>query len=208
MMTKLQSKQFDLIVIGGGSAGLTAAKFAAQTLKKSCLLIEGAALGGDCTWTGCVPSKSLLASAKAAQIVRNHMITTSSSSTSTSAKWTDIQQRFRDIQQEIYEKDDSPQVLAKLNIQTQIGMATLTSARTVSVQGGNKDTTETPPPVLFEATQGIVLCTGATPKPANTLIPGLDSSIHYITYEDVWNLKELPKRLTVIGGGPVRITVS
>lgn len=58
-------KVYDLIVVGGGAAGLTAAKFAAGTLHKSVLLIEQSKrLGGDCTWTGCVPSKSLVALAR------------------------------------------------------------------------------------------------------------------------------------------------
>ena len=51
--------RYDLVVVGGGSAGLTAAKFAAR-FKKSVLLVEKARMGGDCTWTGCVPSKTLL----------------------------------------------------------------------------------------------------------------------------------------------------
>ncbi len=182
---------YDLIVVGGGSAGLTAAKFASHTLKKKTLLIEGQALGGDCTWTGCVPSKSLLASAKAAQLVRKLAIDSSP------VDWNQIQQRYRSIQQEIYEKDDSPQALAKKQIDTLEGRATLLSSRTVSVQGKDHSTKE------YHATQGIVLCTGATPKPADSIIPGLET-VDYITYEQVWDLKELPKRLTVIGGGPVR----
>ena len=196
----MASKSYDLVVIGGGSAGLTAAKFASQTLKKSCLLIEGQALGGDCTWTGCVPSKSLLASAKAAQLVRQQLTSSSEAGTTTTIDWPQVQQRYRQIQQEIYDKDDSPEALAKLNIETMVGRATLTSSRTISVQGkaDSKDTT-------VQAKQGIILCTGATPKPAATIIPGLDT-VNYMTYEDVWDMKELPKRLTVVGGGPVGIT--
>ena len=53
---------YDLLVIGGGSAGLTAAKFAAR-FGKSVAIVEKDRMGGDCTWTGCVPSKTLLASA-------------------------------------------------------------------------------------------------------------------------------------------------
>ena len=189
-------RAYDIIVIGGGSAGLTAAKFASATLKKRCLLIEGGALGGDCTWTGCVPSKSLLASAKAAQIVRKQM---TGSSGSSMADWSAIQQRFQKIQQEIYEKDDSPEALRRMNIDTVEGTASLLSAHEVSVSESQSDKSS----VTFEATQGIVLCTGATPKPAASLIPGLDK-VEYITYEDVWKLKEIPPRLTVVGGGPVR----
>ena len=62
----------DLLIICGGSAGLTAAKFAA-TFGKSVTIIEKAKLGGDCTWTGCVPSKTLLAIAKQAHAARTAM---------------------------------------------------------------------------------------------------------------------------------------
>ena len=193
-MAGSSSSSYDLIVIGGGSAGLTAAKFAANTLQKKTLLIENQVLGGDCTWTGCVPSKSLLASAKAAQLVRKLAVDSSSSSR---VNWNEIQQRYRSIQQEIYDKDDSPQALAKKQIETVEGRATLLSSRTVSVEYKDQSTK------TFEATQGIVLCTGATPKPAETVIPGLET-VQFVTYEQVWDLPELPKRLTVVGGGPVR----
>ena len=69
--TSNNKNTYDLIVIGGGSAGLTAAKFAA-TFQKSVVIVDAAGrLGGDCTWTGCVPSKTLLSCAKAAFTVKN-----------------------------------------------------------------------------------------------------------------------------------------
>lgn len=63
-------KSYDLICIGGGSTGITAAKFA-RTFGKSVAIIEKARMGGDCTWTGCVPSKTLLSAAHAAAAARN-----------------------------------------------------------------------------------------------------------------------------------------
>ena len=60
---------YDLIVIGAGSAGLTAARFARQ-LGLSVAMIERSRVGGDCTWTGCVPSKALLKAAGVAQTMR------------------------------------------------------------------------------------------------------------------------------------------
>jgi len=61
---------YDIIVIGAGSAGLSAAKFAARFGAKTAI-IEGSRVGGDCTWTGCVPSKSLIKCAKMAKHVRD-----------------------------------------------------------------------------------------------------------------------------------------
>merc|ERR1719410_628762 len=66
VITGKESKIYDLLVIGGGSAGLTAAKFSGGTLGKNVAIIEDKKLGGDCTWTGCVPSKSLISSARIA----------------------------------------------------------------------------------------------------------------------------------------------
>jgi len=68
-------RDYDLLIIGGGSAGLTAARFARQ-LDLSVALVEKGRLGGDCTWTGCVPSKTLL---KAAKIARTRRVLTLSS---------------------------------------------------------------------------------------------------------------------------------
>ena len=207
---------YDVIVIGGGAAGLTAAKFATKTLKKSCILIEQAGLekvGGDCTWTGCIPSKSLLASAKASHLLRTQMIRQTRPTTTTTMddnnnnddEWKHIQQRFRDIQQEIYEKDDSPQVLAtQWGIETIEGTARLLSSNSVQVvppppQTGDPTIMKT---ITIQATQGIIICSGAKATPPEHLIPGL-ATVDFVTYEDIWNLPTLPKRLTVVGGGPV-----
>jgi pyruvate/2-oxoglutarate dehydrogenase complex dihydrolipoamide dehydrogenase (E3) component len=183
--------QYDLVIVGGGSAGLTAAKLAGGTMKKSVVIIEQDKLGGDCTWTGCIPSKSLLASAKAAHLARKQAI----SGNGPPVNFAAIQQRYRTNMQEIYEEDDSPQALAKFNVETISGKALLISQTSVQVTSNEKE-------FVVSAKEGIVLCTGASPR-APTNIPGLQD-VDYITYEQVWNLKELPKRLTVVGGGPVR----
>jgi Pyridine nucleotide-disulphide oxidoreductase len=194
---------YDLVVIGGGAAGLTAAKFATKTLKKSCLLIEQEGLdklGGDCTWTGCVPSKSLLASAKAAHLLRTQTIRSGrSSSSSMEDEWKHIQQRFRNIQQEIYEKDDSPEALAtKWGVETMEGTASVLSSHSVQVSSRSS----TSRPTTIQAKEGIIICTGAKATPPESLVPGLET-VNFVTYEDIWNLTELPTRLTVVGGGPV-----
>ena len=94
----------------------------------------------------------------------------------------------------IYTKDDSPEALARFHVDTLQGKATLISPKTVQV---NQD-------IHVTAKEGIILCTGATPKRPS--IPGLDT-VSYLTYEEVWELDELPKRLTIIGGGPVKYSM-
>jgi pyruvate/2-oxoglutarate dehydrogenase complex dihydrolipoamide dehydrogenase (E3) component len=202
---EVTKKVYDMIVIGGGSAGLTAAKLGGGTLKKNVLLIEGGKLGGDCTWTGCVPSKSLLAKAKAAKIARSKILQTPSGSP---VDWNHVKEYYTRNQQEIFEEDDSAEALSKFDVVTLHGMATLTSSTTVTVVVPNSDENSSgddtsSSSIELMADQGIILCTGATPnRPDSSAIAGLDD-IEYLTYEEIWELENLPKRLTVVGGGPI-----
>lgn len=98
----------DIVVIGGGSAGLTAAKFGAR-FGKSVLLVEKARLGGDCTWTGCVPSKSLLAAARVAHTSRT-AASFGVGSGPVTVDWNIVTGRLRKTIGTIYDEDDSPEV--------------------------------------------------------------------------------------------------
>lgn len=196
-----EAKNYDVVVIGGGSAGLTAAKFA-KTFGQSVVIVEGNKMGGDCTWTGCVPSKSLVAAA-----ARHYQITTSnrqSSQPESPADFTAIRKEIQEKIERIYDAEDSPQVMAKLGIDVIKGRATLTSPNRlqVSVEGDDNNS------ALLDivAQQGIILCTGARPRiPTTDSISGIDD-IDYLTYEQVWELEQLPKRLTIAGGGPVSVS--
>ena len=232
------SSSYDMVVVGGGSAGLTAAKFAAGTLKKSVLIVEEERLGGDCTWTGCVPSKSLLSQAKASKMARNYAISQhqhqqqqqqkqeqnnqhSETETTTTtdddilrqqsrANFEKVRTYFRDVQESIYEDDDSPKAMQKFGIDTIEGQkARLISPTTLSFDTTTTSTTSTTSTTtIVEAKEGILLCTGAKPnRPTSTTIPGL-SDIDYLTYEEIWTRQfpedgSLPHRWTVVGGGPI-----
>jgi pyruvate/2-oxoglutarate dehydrogenase complex dihydrolipoamide dehydrogenase (E3) component len=110
-----------------------------------------------------------------------------------------VREYFQKNQQDIYDRDDSPEALEKFNVQTIHGRATLTSSQTLTVHksDGNDDHD-----VSISAKQGIIVCTGATAKKPN--VPGLDDgNINVVSYEDIWELSSLPERLTVVGGGPI-----
>lgn len=214
--SRLAQSSYDMVVVGGGSAGLTAAKFAGGTLKKSVLIVEEERLGGDCTWTGCVPSKSLLSQAKASKMARTYAIQQNLNNSGgaggsdagdahrqqSRANFDQVRAYFKGVQESIYEEDDSPRALKKFGIETVEGQkARLTSPTTLSYDNGGATTT-------VEAKEGILLCTGAKPsRPTSSVILGL-SDIDYLTYEEIWTREfdgdgSLPEKWTVVGGGPI-----
>ena len=176
---------YDIAVIGAGSAGLTAARFAAR-LGKRVALIEADRVGGDCTWTGCVPSKALLHAAKVAHTVRNANrygigIRDQQVDFGAAMGW------VKSAVKEVYSQE-SPETLQSEGIEVLEGRAEFRDARTLAV--GQR-----------EISAGrFLICTGAAPFVPP--IPGLEDT-PYLTYETFWELRALPDRLVVIGGGPI-----
>ena len=178
-------KDYDLLIIGGGSAGLTAARFARQ-IGLTVALVEKGRVGGDCTWTGCVPSKTLLRAAKSAQTIKEaaRFGTTTSQPT---IDFKAVMGRVRPVIQEIFEAE-SPDTLQAEGIDVIQGEARFISPKTVSVDGREINA------------RRYLVCTGAGPA-----IPPIDglAEVDFLTYETIWDLEELPPRLAVVGGGPI-----
>ena len=180
-------KRFDanMVVIGAGSAGLVAALIAA-TVKAKVTLIERHKMGGDCLNTGCVPSKSLLRSAK----MLSYMARAEEFGfrrASAEFDFADVMARVQRIIKTI-EPNDSVERYTSLGVDCVMGDATIVSPYRVRV--GDREI----------ATRSIVVATGGTPFVPP--IPGL-AEAGYVTSDTVWELRELPRRFVVLGGGPI-----
>jgi pyruvate/2-oxoglutarate dehydrogenase complex dihydrolipoamide dehydrogenase (E3) component/uncharacterized membrane protein YdjX (TVP38/TMEM64 family) len=185
-------RRFDrnIIVIGGGSAGLVTAYIAAA-VKAKVTLIEKHKLGGDCLNTGCVPSKALLRSAKfLSHVSRAKELGCRSASADFS--FAEVMERVQRIVREV-EPHDSVERYSGLGVDVIEGSAKLVSPWEVEVTRNDGAT-------LRMSTRSIVIAAGA--RPFVPPIPGIDE-VGYLTSDTVWNLRELPRRLVVLGGGPI-----
>ncbi len=190
-------KTFDLLVIGSGSAGLQAAKVAARFGKSVAIIEKAPVFGGDCTWTGCVPSKTLLAAAKRAHVVRTagaYGISTGAGPAAADIDLPKVKSQLDAVIQRIYDADDAPPALEALGITPVSGMAKFVDRKTLEVTDASGISQ------LLTARKGTIIATGAAPRPPN--IAGLTAD-DYMTYESVFKLEELPRRLIVVGGGPI-----
>ena len=180
-------RRFDrnLVVIGGGSAGLVSAYIAAAVRAKV-TLVEKHRMGGDCLNTGCVPSKALIKSAKVAATIRNAAAYGVQSS-QPEVNFADVMERVQRVIRTI-EPHDSVERYTQLGVECLQGTAKITSPWTVEVDGK---------PIT---TRAIVIAAGATPLVPK--LPGIEH-VEVLTSDNVWNLRKLPARLVVLGGGPI-----
>ena len=180
-------KQFDrnLVVIGAGSGGLVSAYIAAA-VKADVSLIEKHAMGGDCLNTGCVPSKALIRSAKLAAEVRKAPALGYSHAEAT-VDFAAVMERVQRVIKQI-EPHDSVERYTDLGVDVITGEARITSPWHVEVNGRSI------------STRNIIIAAGARPFVPD--LPGLDT-VPMVTSDTVWNLREQPRRLLVLGGGPI-----
>ncbi|MGI8848444.1 MAG: dihydrolipoyl dehydrogenase family protein [Candidatus Dormibacteria bacterium] len=184
------SEQFDLVVIGGGTAGLSAAQ-AAVAQRSSVLLVSLGPLGGECTWNGCVPSKALIEAARAADTARN-AARFGIRATEVSVDFPAVMARVRTVVEAIAGYEDEAH-LEKSGVIVRRGQAHLVDAHTVAIDGQNV------------SAGAVVICTGS--RPAVPPIPGL-AEVPYLTNETVFDLREQPQRLLVIGAGPIGLELA
>ncbi len=180
-------KRFDrnLVVIGAGAAGLVSAYIAAA-VKAKVTLIEKHKMGGDCLNTGCVPSKAILRSAKMLSYIKRAK-EYGFKNASVEFEFADIMDRVHRVIKQV-EPHDSVERYTKLGVDCVQGEATITSPYTVRVN--DQEIT----------TRNIIIASGG--RPFVPPLPGL-AEVGYYTSDTIWTLRTLPKRLAVLGGGPI-----
>ncbi|NVK38901.1 MAG: FAD-dependent oxidoreductase [Gammaproteobacteria bacterium] len=184
-------KSFDdnLLVIGAGAGGLVSSYIAAAT-KAKVTLIEKHKMGGDCLNTGCVPSKALIHAASLAHEARH--------ASKVGVNVQQVQVDFAQVMQSVHqgikdiEPHDSIERYEGLGVHCITGSATLVNPWTVEIETEQGKQTRT--------ARNIIIAAGGRPKVLP--IPGLDV-VGYYTSDTLWSITELPKRLLVIGAGPI-----
>ncbi len=179
----------NLVVIGGGSAGLVSAYIAAA-VKAKVTLVEKHKMGGDCLNTGCVPSKALIKSAKLVATMK-HAADYGLKNTAVDFDFAEVMERVQRVVCEI-EPHDSIERYTKLGVECLTGEARINNPWSVEITTASGKQTLT--------TRGIIIAAGA--RPFVPPIPGIEET-GYLTSDTLWDLRQLPKRLLVLGGGPI-----
>jgi len=180
----------NLVVIGAGAAGLVSAYIAAA-VKAKVTLIEGHKMGGDCLNYGCVPSKALIKSAKLMHQMR-HGATYGIAGAQAQMSFADVMERVQRVVKDV-EPHDSVERYSGLGVDVVLGQAKILDPWHVQItklDGG----------VQMLSTRAIVVATGA--EPFVPPLPGIQD-VGVLTSDTLWQMREQPKRLVVLGGGPI-----
>jgi len=183
-------QSFDLMVIGGGSAGLTAAT-TARKLGARVVLIERDRLGGDCTWTGCIPSKTFIHAARLAQRARSSEVF-GITCDNLHIDFGQTMRHVRDTIERVY-AFETPAVLEQAGIVVMHGSARFSDPHTLDVDGRRI------------SARTCIICTGASPSVPP--ISGIEDVPH-LTSSTVFDLTDRPARLIVLGGGATGVELA
>lgn len=171
--------KYDVAVIGAGAGGLTAA-YTALGFGKKVALIDKNKPGGECTWSGCVPSKALINIAEEIHMAKKY-------SSILEIDTTKVLERVRKVIGNVYE-EENPEKLMKDGIDYINGFVKFIDNNTLEVNGEKI------------SAKKIIIATGAGPFVPP--IKGLDK-VKYLTNENIFELKKLPKSMIILGGGPI-----
>ncbi|HAS88723.1 MAG TPA: mercuric reductase [Desulfovibrio sp.] len=183
---------YDLGVIGGGAAGLTIAAGAGQLGVKVLLIEKEDKLGGDCLHYGCVPSKTLIRTARVRHLMGRAGDFGLPEVDLVPVDYTKVAKRIKEVI-EIIQVHDSVERFNSLGAEVRFGEARFIDAHTISLNGGKV------------SARSWVIATGSSPSAPP--IQGLDE-VPYLTNVDVFSLQELPESMVVLGGGPIAVEMA
>lgn len=187
----MKALEYDLVSIGGGTAGLVSAAGAAYLGVRSAI-VERAALGGDCLWTGCIPSKALIASARLAHSMR-HAERLGLISMAPKHAFASVMERMRTARG-VVEHHDDPERFRAMGVEVHFGDAHFISPGEIEVEGLGRI-----------RSRRFVIATGALPLAPP--IPGL-SEAGYLDHTTVFDVDTLPARMAVMGAGPIGLEMA
>lgn len=179
--------KYNLIAIGAGSAGLVSAG-GAGGLGAKAAIIERGLMGGDCLVTGCVPSKAVIRAARAVYDMKLALEFGARLSGDAEVDFAFAMERMRKLRAQISHNDAAARIRDKYNVDVYLGEAKFINSTTIEVAGQRLE---------FDRA---VIATGG--RPAELPIPGLKQAGCY-TNENIFTITELPRRMAVIGGGPI-----
>ncbi len=168
----MKKKRYDLIIIGGGAAGLVAS-VAAGAFGAKTALIEKDRLGGECSWTGCVPSKTLISAANLAY--------------RTGCQPDQVMEHVHQTVKKASKASKVKSLLDKYQVDIFFGVSSFKDNHTLEMEN-----------VILKAKK-FILCTGSSALVPS--IQGLTKG--YLTNQEIWELRSPPKSLLIIGGGPI-----
>jgi len=188
----MASYDFDIGIVGGGAAGLTVASGSAQLGAKTLLIEKEEVLGGDCLHFGCVPSKTLIKTARVYHMMKNAGEYGLPRVDVPPVDYRDISERIQSVI-DVIQQHDSEERFCQLGAKVEFGDPTFTDGHTVQMSGQT-----------FTA-RAWVIATGSSP--VIPPIPGLDSTPH-LTNRDIFSLDRLPESMIILGGGPIGIEMA
>lgn len=182
----MKTLEYDLVALGGGTAGLVSAA-GASYLGLKAALVEASALGGDCLWTGCVPTKALVASARLAHAMRGAE-RWGLRGASPGHAFSEVMARMKRVRGEVARHDD-PERFRKMGVDVHFGAGHFLEPGTLEVEGVG--------PIRSKR---IVLATGAHPWVPS--VEGLEE-VGFLTHLSAFDQETLPGSILILGGGPV-----